>query len=430
MIALIVILAFLFFPWRLETGEERRPWATGGLAILLVGLHAVIAVQAHRAGDAGMGSLLQNWFTYGLFPAGFQPHMLFSAQLLHADLLHLLGNAWLLWVYGQGVERRIGPLLLLGLVFGTGAFAHLGWLRMAPDYLSHIPTIGASSGIAGILGFVLLAMPSSRVAFLTVVPPHRLHVPAFLPLGLWFGGQLFAGFATIETETLSVNHWVHVYGFIAGVLCGLAWRYFVGSRDEVAVIRETSSLEEIARLVGRGETPAAQAALDRALAAAAKTRAGIGTHLQVERARIAFLSGRHADGVREAVRLCEDLLAVKAGVDFLHPYLLLANHAPNEAARPSFLKGAGQAYAEAGNGREALRCWMRLLAITEESEAQERLLFQSAQLLAQKMSRPDAARGLLRAQLAAWPTGKLAKEAEFLLTRRLGASSGAGTPAS
>lgn len=417
MIALVVIILLVFFPWRLETEGERRPLATGILVVILAGLHLLLEVEARRGGPAGTGSFLYNWFTYGVFPADFRALTLFTSQLLHGDIIHLLGNAWILWVYGQGVERKTGPLVFLAIFVLTGAVANLAYLKMVPSYLTHIPTIGASAGISGILGFVLLAMPASRVAFLSVIPPHRIPVPAFLPLLLWFGGQLFAGFTQIETEAIEVNHWVHIFGFLAGVLGGLAWKVLVGSRVEVAAIRETVSLEAIVALAAGGRFAEASTALDKAIQSASHSQGGIGPRLQIERARIAAATG--AADAREALRLAEDLLSVKAHGDFLQAYVLLEALDPAAAAREDLLRGAGNAYAESGNAREALRCWLRLLSVSSNPETQERLLFQIARHLVQKLNQPEPARACLKALLAAFPSGRLAKEAEFMLTRQL-----------
>ncbi len=428
MIGLVVILALLLFPWDLEGEGERRPWGTGILVTALAVLHLLLEVQARRAGESGAGSFVYNWFTYGVFPAAFRPHTLVTSQLLHGDIIHLVGNLWMLWIYGRGLERRVGTPILLVAFFATGAVANLAYLRMVPSYLTHIPTIGASAGIAGILGFVLLALPTARVIFLSTIPPHRFFLPAFIPLLVWFTGQLFEGFASIETETIEINHWVHIYGFIAGVLAGLAWRYFIGSREQVATIRETQSLEVITRCEAAGDKAGAAQALATALEAAQGASAGLSTHLQVERARIRIASGKHDEGLREALRLAEDLLAMKDHAGFLQAYVLLETHAPEMvAARPEFVRGAGAAFAELGNAREALRCWMRALSHTSDPELQERLLFQVARLCLQKLNQPEPARACLKALLAAWPTGKLAKEAEFILKRQLAGPTPTGT---
>jgi membrane associated rhomboid family serine protease len=146
---------------------------------------------------------------------------IFVAMFLHAGWLHIGGNMLFLWVFGNNVEDRLGPLpyLLFYLLGGVAAFA----LQLALAPTSAIPTLGASGAIAAVLGAYLVAFPRARVLTLVIFFLITLvELPAYLVLGLWFVLQLFSGVGELGTAVNSgVAYWAHVGGFVFGVGVGL-----------------------------------------------------------------------------------------------------------------------------------------------------------------------------------------------------------------
>jgi membrane associated rhomboid family serine protease len=146
---------------------------------------------------------------------------IFVAMFLHAGWLHIGGNMLFLWVFGNNVEDRLGPIpyLLFYLLGGVAAFALQ--LALAPN--SAIPTLGASGAIAAVLGAYLVAFPRARVLTLVIFFLITLvELPAYLVLGLWFVLQLFSGVGELGTAVNSgVAYWAHVGGFAFGVVVGL-----------------------------------------------------------------------------------------------------------------------------------------------------------------------------------------------------------------
>jgi membrane associated rhomboid family serine protease len=140
-----------------------------------------------------------------------------SYMFLHGGFLHLLGNMWFLYIFGDNVEERLGPLrygvfyLLCGVV---SAFAHL----MLNRY-SNAPVIGASGAVAGVMGAYMLLYPGARI--LTLIPififPWFVEIPAFFFLGFWFLLQFFNASLTHGGPT-GVAWWAHVGGFICGMV--------------------------------------------------------------------------------------------------------------------------------------------------------------------------------------------------------------------
>ena len=144
----------------------------------------------------------------------------FTSMFLHGGWMHLIGNMWFLWIFGDNVEDRLGPGRFIALyVFGglVGAMVHVGF-----SLNSTVPTVGASGAIAAVMGAYLITFPRARV--LTLVPIlfflTTVEIPAVLILLYWLVLQLFSGVASIALtdETQGGVAWfAHVGGFLAGV---------------------------------------------------------------------------------------------------------------------------------------------------------------------------------------------------------------------
>jgi hypothetical protein len=146
-------------------------------------------------------------------------------MFLHGGWLHLIGNMWYLWIFGDNVEDRLGhfPFFIFYLLSGIGA----GIVHTILNANTFVPTIGASGAIAGVLGAYLVSYPFARV--LTLVPIfvfiQVIEIPAMIVLGFWFVIQFFSGAAALATagpNSGGVAWWAHVGGFVIGmVLIGL-----------------------------------------------------------------------------------------------------------------------------------------------------------------------------------------------------------------
>lgn len=144
---------------------------------------------------------------------------IFSSMFLHASWLHLIGNMWALWIFGDNIEDHVGHFRYLTLYLASGVCASV--LHIAFNQGSQIPSVGASGAIAGVMGAYFLLFPSARV--LTIMPIVFIFVwlPAWIVLGYWFVAEFLTGAATTIAHTPStgggVAFWAHVGGFIAGV---------------------------------------------------------------------------------------------------------------------------------------------------------------------------------------------------------------------
>jgi membrane associated rhomboid family serine protease len=208
------------FPLRDVIPSRSTPYIT----VTIIALNAVAWLYELALPDEALGVFLQ---LYGVVPADFSTATLVTSMFLHGSWLHVIGNMWYLWIFGDNVEDRMGHGRYVAFYLLCGILAALGHVALEPG--STLPTVGASGAIAGVMGAYFVLYPQSRV--LTLVPLivyyNVIEVPAILLLGVWFAIQLFSAGAiavTSSTEAGGVAFVAHVAGFAAGAVGVLAFK--------------------------------------------------------------------------------------------------------------------------------------------------------------------------------------------------------------
>jgi len=212
-------------PIRDDIPSSRFPVATLGI----IAVNVVVFLQELKLGPRLDDLLVE----FAIIPARYtvpdvaklfslpqQVFALFSSMFLHGGWLHLLGNMWTLWIFGDNVEDRLGRVRYLALYLASGIAAAL--LHIFTNAGSGVPTIGASGAIAGVMGAYFRFYPHARIQ--TLVPPFVFGpyfvLPAILFLGWWFLLQFFNGALSLHASGgqgfSGVAWWAHVGGFIFG----------------------------------------------------------------------------------------------------------------------------------------------------------------------------------------------------------------------
>jgi membrane associated rhomboid family serine protease len=145
----------------------------------------------------------------------------FTSMFLHAGFMHLAGNMLFLWIYGDNVEARLGPLGYLVSYLGTGLVAVAGHHLLSRG--SPLPTVGASGAISGALGFYFLFFPRNRVRVLLAFFPFYLnvvHLPARWVLGFYLVVDNILPY--LVRSGGGVAHGAHIGGFVGGLALA-AW---------------------------------------------------------------------------------------------------------------------------------------------------------------------------------------------------------------
>ena len=154
----------------------------------------------------------------GLSPGTYWPFL--TSMFLHGSGLHVLGNMWTLWIFGDNVEDRMGPGRFVAFYLICGLIAGIVHVVTNPD--STLPTLGASGAIAGVMGAYFLLFPHSRiiVMFPLLFLPLFFELPAVTYLAVWALSQVFSGSLSLAVAdgVGGIAWWAHVGGFAAGLI--------------------------------------------------------------------------------------------------------------------------------------------------------------------------------------------------------------------
>ncbi|MGM0452254.1 MAG: rhomboid family intramembrane serine protease [Thermodesulfobacteriota bacterium] len=221
------------------------------------------------------GHLMQQFiYTYGLVPARYtvpeiavhftmtqQWMALVSFMFLHGGFWHLLGNMWMLYIFGDNVEDSLGSFYFVVFYIACGLFSGLAHTML--NLTSTTPVIGASGAIAGVMGAYFILYPNARI--LTLVPilfiPLFFEIPAFFFLGLWFTLQVLSAAGSSGTAVSGIAWWAHIGGFVFGILSLKFFQSFAVVRAEsterrVGVRRKKSEHLQVIRPSAFSDSPA------------------------------------------------------------------------------------------------------------------------------------------------------------------------------
>ena len=172
-------------------------------------------------------------------PAPVNPWLtLLTCVFLHGGWMHLIGNMWFLYIFGDNVEDCLGHVGYLLFYLGCGLAASL--THLLTNAGSMMPTVGASGAIAGVMGAYFLLYPHAKVvsAIPILIFIQIVVLPAPLFLGIWFVFQFLQGTGTVgDVESSGVAWWAHIGGFAAGFAIAALMRLGGQCRPTVQTVR-------------------------------------------------------------------------------------------------------------------------------------------------------------------------------------------------
>ena len=216
--------------------DDQPRFSTPYVTFFIIALNVVVFLFELSVGAQSRGALNSLVDQFGVVPLHFQRALagstrfnlagqsitILTSMFLHGGWLHIIGNMWFLWIFGDNIEDHVGhfPYLIFYLVSGFAASI----THIALNLGSNVPSVGASGAIAGVMGAYFVLYPKARV--LTLVPLIIFFtfwwLPAWIFLGYWFLLQFLSGSATAiaatSQNTGGVAFWAHVGGFVAGIV--------------------------------------------------------------------------------------------------------------------------------------------------------------------------------------------------------------------
>jgi membrane associated rhomboid family serine protease len=223
------------FPYRDENKTLRRSYVT----VALIALNVLAWVLVQGAGEPI--ALARSVCELGLVPGeltgalppgtpfpmgeglvcitdpGRQAAHLVTSMFLHGSWIHLLGNMWFLWIFGDNIEDSMTRPRFVAFYLVCGLAAAAAQVVAGPD--SGVPMVGASGAISGVMGAYLVLYPRVRVFALVFLGFFITSValPAWVMLVYWIVLQILGGAASVG-EAGGVAFWAHVGGFVAGAI--------------------------------------------------------------------------------------------------------------------------------------------------------------------------------------------------------------------
>jgi membrane associated rhomboid family serine protease len=223
-------------PYRDENETQRTPYMT----VAIIALNILVWISIQGAGQAR--PLAESVCNHGLIAGeltgmaapgtsfemdrnlvcytepGRHPINLLTSMFLHGSWMHLLGNMWFFWIFGNNIEDSMGHGRFLVFYVISGLAAALLQVFITPASL--LPMVGASGAISGIMGAYVVLFP--RVRVFTLLPLGffftTIALPAWAMLGYWMLLQFLGGLQSYGGGGGGVAFWAHIGGFLAGVI--------------------------------------------------------------------------------------------------------------------------------------------------------------------------------------------------------------------
>jgi membrane associated rhomboid family serine protease len=198
---------FLGVPIAFNVAPRRFPVVTVSLIVVCT---LVYLAQAIAGPDAWQALALEPdrvWTPLGLLT-------LLTGIFMHANVLHLLGNMYFLYILGVNVEDVLGRWLYPLFYLVCGLVANIVYVLCFVH--SGVPLVGASGAIAGVMAAYALLFPRARLTFMLLF--WQFKVSPWLWMGIFLAIQLVGAVLDLDGKASGVAHVAHLGGFLAGLV--------------------------------------------------------------------------------------------------------------------------------------------------------------------------------------------------------------------
>jgi membrane associated rhomboid family serine protease len=197
--------------------DTQKSYSPPVMTVMIIIINVMVFLYQWSLSDYELNHFIS---TYGIVPDRLHYSSLLTSMFLHGGWMHLIGNMWFLWIFGDNVEDVLGheKYVIFYLLCGLAAAV----THIALNGGSRVPTIGASGAIAGVMGAYYIKFPHSRIISLVMLFVFftTIEVPAGFMLIFWFIMQIFSGIGSIGFSNIShggTAWFAHVGGFLAGM---------------------------------------------------------------------------------------------------------------------------------------------------------------------------------------------------------------------
>jgi membrane associated rhomboid family serine protease len=214
-------------PYKDDNPIQIIPFST----ILIIALNMLVFIMQLLSGEDGRSIV----YSYGAIPhniISFQSNQpippvltIFTSMFMHGGLFHLAWNMLYFWIFGNNIEERLGHIRFVLFYLFCGVVAAFSHALLSPG--SHVPMIGASGAVSGMLGAYILLFPMAKVHTLIFLGFYVtvVKIPALIVIGFWAIIQVVSGLLSSGSANLGgIAFFAHVGGFFAGLFTIKLWQ--------------------------------------------------------------------------------------------------------------------------------------------------------------------------------------------------------------
>jgi len=205
-------------PIRTSVRPWRKPYANYVLIVIniIIFLSTYIGVQKFFINGQIVETTLRPWADrFMLTPKHLLLWQFVSYAFLHANPMHIIGNMFFLYLFGNNVNAKLGHVGYLSFYFAGAVFSGIGHTLM-----STMPVLGASGAIAAVTGAYLVLFPQSLITvfywFIFFIGTMQISALYFIGFKLIFWDNI------LERHIPDIAYGAHLSGYSFGICATLA----------------------------------------------------------------------------------------------------------------------------------------------------------------------------------------------------------------
>lgn len=211
----------MFLPIGDDCARYRRPYVT----LALIGINAAVYAHTFSMDDGQFDLFVLN---YGSLGSSYSLTRSVTGGFLHADIFHLLGNMWFLFLFGSSVEGKLGHAWMACTYLICLVVSDLAQYLFSP--VSYVVALGASGAVGGVIGAYWFLFSRCKVEFfywLAWFYAGRVWLNVFWAIVWLFAWDVFWWVIGLKYGIhTGVANSAHLGGLACGLVCGAGVRRF------------------------------------------------------------------------------------------------------------------------------------------------------------------------------------------------------------
>ena len=193
-------------PFRTSIRPRRTPYANYALIAVNVFIFLLEFQFNTETGKTELRRWVSYFMLYGIRPSHWQ---FVTYAFLHGGLLHIIGNMFFLYLFGNNVNDKLGNVGYLAFYLAGAVYSGIGH-----NLLSNAPVLGASGAVAAVTGAYLVLFPQTLI---TILYWFFFIGTINLPALIFIAFKMIIIDNVIFTITPNVAYDAHLSGYAFGI---------------------------------------------------------------------------------------------------------------------------------------------------------------------------------------------------------------------